>query len=336
MNLVPIRTGSKVTRLRAWSSSSSSDSRAPDYVLVPVSAGGHVIGLMKAFIDLKADGLHPQSPHLRRRPGVPVSPSRRAFSRGAVVARFPSPRTDRRCDPRNPTPPGGNIALRMIRDNGGLFLAVSETAIKRAHRILAEEAGLIVDPASATVVAALGLLSRARKLGPRDRIVMVITGSGLKTLGDDDRPEIDRFPIIVPRRSRGTRCPEPDDSGNVYISTKEVPMAQNFQQMQINLPKIPKKTIQIIVVVFIAAIVLYGMIYQISPDEMGVIQRFGKFVRTTDPGLHAKLPFGIEVADTRSRPKAAQARVQLLGITTPGIRSEFTPFHPTRRGKRSC
>ncbi|HNQ81027.1 MAG TPA: FtsH protease activity modulator HflK, partial [Candidatus Aminicenantes bacterium] len=30
------------------------------------------------------------------------------------------------------------------------------------------------------------------------------------------------------------------------------------------------------------------------PDEMGVILRFGKFVRTTDPGLHFKLPLGIE------------------------------------------
>jgi membrane protease subunit HflK len=100
-------------------------------------------------------------------------------------------------------------------------------------------------------------------------------------------------------------------------------MAQNFQQMQINLPKIPKKTIQIIVVVFIAAIVLYGMIYQISPDEMGVIQRFGKFVRTTDPGLHAKLPFGIE---TLTRVPVQRQLKHEFGFrtTTPGIRSEFT------------
>ena len=32
--------------------------------------------------------------------------------------------------------------------------------------------------------------------------------------------------------------------------------------------------------------------YQVEPDEVGVVQRFGRFVRTSDPGPHLKLPFG--------------------------------------------
>ena len=160
-------------------------------MLVPVSAGGHLIGLIKAFIDLKADGLIRKVPTFVGVQASGCAPIAHAFSRGSSsVARFPNPRTIAHAI-SNPTPPGGDIALRMIRDNGGLFLAVSETAIKRAHRILAEEAGLIVDPASATVVAALGPLSKARKLGPRDRIVLVITGSGLKTLDAVDPKSID-------------------------------------------------------------------------------------------------------------------------------------------------
>jgi threonine synthase len=39
-----------------------------------------------------------------------------------------------------------------------------------------------VDPASATVVAGLEKLARLRKLGPRENIALIITGSGLKTL----------------------------------------------------------------------------------------------------------------------------------------------------------
>lgn len=39
---------------------------------------------------------------------------------------------------------------------------------------------------------------------------------------------------------------------------------------------------------------LQSTIYSIGPDEVGLIQRFGKYVRTTEPGLHVKLPFGIE------------------------------------------
>ena len=39
---------------------------------------------------------------------------------------------------------------------------------------------------------------------------------------------------------------------------------------------------------------LKGAIYSIGPDEVGVVQRFGKYSSTTSPGLHVKLPFGID------------------------------------------
>jgi len=41
-------------------------------------------------------------------------------------------------------------------------------------------------------------------------------------------------------------------------------------------------------------ILIISTLYSIGPDEQGVIQRFGKYTRTTEPGLHMKLPFGIE------------------------------------------
>ncbi len=41
---------------------------------------------------------------------------------------------------------------------------------------------------------------------------------------------------------------------------------------------------------------LKGVIYSIGPDEVGVIQRFGKYTGLSSPGLHAKLPFGIDKA----------------------------------------
>jgi len=39
---------------------------------------------------------------------------------------------------------------------------------------------------------------------------------------------------------------------------------------------------------------LNGLIYSVGPDEVGVIQRFGKYIRLSPPGLHAKIPLGIE------------------------------------------
>jgi len=41
-------------------------------------------------------------------------------------------------------------------------------------------------------------------------------------------------------------------------------------------------------------IVLTGMFYTIQPDEVGVVLRFGKFIKNTNPGLHMKIPLGIE------------------------------------------
>ena len=99
-------------------------------------------------------------------------------------------------------------------------------------------------------------------------------------------------------------------------------MSQNFPQMEFKLPKIPWSTIKIVLLVVVVVILLYGSIYQISPDEMGVIQRFGKFVRTTDPGLHFKLPFGIEAL---TKVPVQQQLKHEFGFRTsrPGVRSEF-------------
>jgi len=99
-------------------------------------------------------------------------------------------------------------------------------------------------------------------------------------------------------------------------------MNQNFPQMEFKLPKIPWKYVQAAILVIVVVIVLYGSIYQISPDEMGVILRFGKFVRTTDPGLHFKLPLGIEAL---TKVPVQQQLKQEFGFrtTSPGVHSEF-------------
>jgi membrane protease subunit HflK len=47
----------------------------------------------------------------------------------------------------------------------------------------------------------------------------------------------------------------------------------------------------------IALVVLITSYYQVEPDEVGVVTRFGRFVRMTGPGPHGKLPLGIEHAE---------------------------------------
>jgi membrane protease subunit HflK len=99
-------------------------------------------------------------------------------------------------------------------------------------------------------------------------------------------------------------------------------MPTNIPTYQINLPKIPKNVIKIGIIVLIAVVVLWGAFYQIAPDEMGVILRFGKFVRTTDPGLHFKWPLGIEALT--KVPVQRQLKMEFgYRTTSPGVRSEF-------------
>jgi membrane protease subunit HflK len=54
---------------------------------------------------------------------------------------------------------------------------------------------------------------------------------------------------------------------------------------------------RLLVILLLVGVVVVGLVsayYQIEPDEVGLVMRFGRFVRTTNPGPHAKLPFGIE------------------------------------------
>lgn len=62
-----------------------------------------------------------------------------------------------------------------------------------------------------------------------------------------------------------------------------------------NLPRLPARAIRLALLVIAVLWLLATSYYQIEPDEVGVIQRFGKYVRTAEPGPHLKFPFGVEI-----------------------------------------
>jgi membrane protease subunit HflK len=99
-------------------------------------------------------------------------------------------------------------------------------------------------------------------------------------------------------------------------------MRDDFPTLDIKLPKIKPGIIKLVVIAVVVIIVAAGSIYQISPEEIGVILRFGKFVRTTDPGLHFKLPLGIE--ELIKVPVQRQLKKEFgFRTTRPGIRTEY-------------
>jgi modulator of FtsH protease HflK len=107
-------------------------------------------------------------------------------------------------------------------------------------------------------------------------------------------------------------------------------MSNDFPSMDLKLPKIKSKFIKMGIGVIIIAVFLFGAIYQIEPEEAGIILRFGKFVRTTDPGLHLKLPLGIE--KLIKVPVQRQLKMEFgFRTTRPGISSEFQVTQDTHK-----
>lgn len=99
-------------------------------------------------------------------------------------------------------------------------------------------------------------------------------------------------------------------------------MRDDFPSLDIKLPNIKPGVIKLVVVAVFILILLASSIYQISPEEIGAILRFGKFVRSTDPGLHIKLPLGIE--KLIKVPVQRQLKMEFgFRTTRPGIRTEY-------------
>jgi membrane protease subunit HflK len=55
-----------------------------------------------------------------------------------------------------------------------------------------------------------------------------------------------------------------------------------------------RRWVVLAIVAVAVGITLVSSYYQIEPDEVGLVTRFGRFIRTSEPGPHIKVPFGVE------------------------------------------
>ena len=89
----------------------------------------------------------------------------------------------------------------------------------------------------------------------------------------------------------------------------------------VQVPSVPPKTIGMGLLALLILGGLFSTLYQVQPEEVGVVLRFGRFVRTTDPGLRAKIP----LAETVLKVPVQRQLKQEFGFRTveAGIRSRF-------------
>ncbi len=59
----------------------------------------------------------------------------------------------------------------------------------------------------------------------------------------------------------------------------------------IKMPKVPRQVAVFIVLAVVLLVVVTSIFFQVQPEEVGVVLRFGRYVRTVEPGLRTKLPF---------------------------------------------
>ena len=60
-----------------------------------------------------------------------------------------------------------------------------------------------------------------------------------------------------------------------------------------------KGIMPLVILGIVVLMALGSSFYSVGPDEVGVIRRFGRYVRTTNPGLHLKIPFAEKVNNVK-------------------------------------
>jgi len=152
---------------------------APDKIFVSVGDGCIIGGLGKGLRDLKALGFIDRMPQLI---GVQAEGSAvlvDAWRRGSEEIRPIVPHT--LADSISVGVPRDRIkALRAVRETGGEYIAVSDEEILDAMRVLARKAAVFAEPAGATGYAGLARMVREGRIDPSERIVVLVTGNGLK------------------------------------------------------------------------------------------------------------------------------------------------------------
>ena len=151
----------------------------PDAVIAPFGSGGLLLGIARGFEKLRSLGLARKQPVMIAVQGVDVHPLYDAVH-GPIAASGSSRLAD---GIRVPSPPLLSQGARIVRETGGRVVLVSDEEITSALRGLVDR-GFIVEPTSATVLAALDkIIDWLKERGVRD-VLLPLTGSGLKVLDE--------------------------------------------------------------------------------------------------------------------------------------------------------
>lgn len=170
----------------------------PDVVTIPVGDGCIIGGIHKGFKDLLALGWIDQVPRLIGVQAVGSSALVDAFERGLTPQEMVPAPAETLADSISASLPRDRAkALAAARETGGAFLAVTDEAILDAIPTIARATGVFSEPAAAASYAGLVRAVEKGLVGPDDKVVALLTGSGLKDI-QSAMKTVPEPPVIEP------------------------------------------------------------------------------------------------------------------------------------------
>jgi threonine synthase len=154
----------------------------PDRLVCPVASGSLFTKIARGFEEwLEVGLLEGELPTFNGAQAEGCSPVAQAFEAGQDVCKPVKPSTIAKSlaigDPAD-----GPYAIDLARRTGGGIDSVTDDEIREGIRLLAETTGVFTETAGGVTAAVLAKLAERGDIGSDERVVLVITGEGLKTL----------------------------------------------------------------------------------------------------------------------------------------------------------
>jgi threonine synthase len=154
----------------------------PDRIVAPVASGSLFTKIGRGFAEWREVGLlDGDTPKMNGAQAEGCAPVASAFAAGHDVCRPVKPDTIAKSLAIG-NPADGPYALELARETGGSIDAVSDEEIKQGIALLAQTTGVFTETAGGVTTAVLAKLAQRGEIDPDERVVLVITGEGLKTL----------------------------------------------------------------------------------------------------------------------------------------------------------
>jgi threonine synthase len=154
----------------------------PDVVVGPIASGALFSKVGRGFTELAEAGLvRGELPRLIGGQAEGCSPVATAFAAGERVAPVRPQTVARSLAIGNPA--DGDFAVAAARDSGGAIYAVAEDEVGTNMALLAETSGVFGETAAGVTLGALREAAARGDVGESDRVVLLVTGDGLKTPG---------------------------------------------------------------------------------------------------------------------------------------------------------